>query len=491
MPQDPRRLAALVAVLSISSCNAKQWVIHISTDAPVPQLGSLVQVEIYNDQGMIACDSCTRLISANERGDWPVSLGLALEDEMLDKRLHVRARLLRADHLEQDKAGDIAADAYLDRVGVLPELQGKTAVHLFLGTDCFGVKSQLRAGNFSTCDPATGLLDAEVPLDAVVDHAALPRPGSWPPGKVWDCQGPAPEGMVCVPGGAFVLGGKQYLNLGEAGAAQPEHLTVLRPFFMDTMEYTARRLYALRAAGKYTGKTPLTSAESFLCMWTGTDKDVDNDFPINCVPRSVAADICKAEGKRLPTETEWEYGARNLQRQTVFAWGDDGSGDFCERALVGRGFLREEDPCPEAMERQTCGWWPDCRVYKDGTLLPWWPMPVCTPARLQKTPDCFAYHPRDQTDLGIWDMAGNLSEWVQDAFAPYTDDCWKPPAAHPNWLDNPVCKKAFPQGPVNGEASWRGGSWWYSPRATQAASRFAAGVGAEHYGVGFRCVKNG
>jgi hypothetical protein len=54
------------------------------------------------------------------------------------------------------------------------------------------------------------------------------------------------------------------------------------------------------------------------------------DHPINCVSWDDADSFCRAQGKRLPTEAEWEWAARGALRKWKFPWGaDDPAGRAC------------------------------------------------------------------------------------------------------------------------------------------------------------------
>src|SRR5690606_19045128 len=46
------------------------------------------------------------------------------------------------------------------------------------------------------------------------------------------------------------------------------------------------------------------------------------DHPINCVSWHQADRFCAAQGKRLPTEAEWEMAARGLDRRP-YPWGHE------------------------------------------------------------------------------------------------------------------------------------------------------------------------
>ncbi len=88
------------------------------------------------------------------------------------------------------------------------------------------------------------------------------------------------------------------------------------------------------------------------------------DHPVVHVSQQDAAAYCEAQGKRLPTEAEWEYGARGDSRST-FPWGNDWSS---ERAVFASDETRPVGSKPEG-----------------------------------------------STDAGVADLAGNVWEWTSTA----------------------------------------------------------------------------
>jgi formylglycine-generating enzyme required for sulfatase activity len=78
--------------------------------------------------------------------------------------------------------------------------------------------------------------------------------------------------------------------------------------------------------------------------------------------------------------------------------------------------------------------------------------------------------------MGIYDIAGNVSEW--------TEDCW-----HDNYIKAPVDGSAWVNPGCNRRVV-RGGYWAGSPLRTRAAFRIAAE--ADTYGpvVGFRIARD-
>ncbi len=97
--------------------------------------------------------------------------------------------------------------------------------------------------------------------------------------------------------------------------------------------------------------------------------------PMNCVDLQNAIDFCEWIGGRLPSEAEWEYAASSGGTDRPYPWGD-------------------ETPTSEHAV------WHENPYYNSevpGTS------PVCS-------------HPDGQTTWGLFDMAGNVAEWVADSY---------------------------------------------------------------------------
>ncbi|MEZ4309534.1 MAG: SUMF1/EgtB/PvdO family nonheme iron enzyme [Polyangiaceae bacterium] len=198
-------------------------------------------------------------------------------------------------------------------------------------------------GDASTGSSETGSASSEVAGDAGAQDAA--------PAVA------APEGMVVIPEGVFLMGGPPAFSLPEE---RPQHEVAVGRYYLDLTEVTTGAYKKCIADGKC--KTTHTTT---FCNEPHTDRD---DHPINCVDWEMADAYCAAVGKRLPTEREWEYAARGGAEQRGFSWG-------------------EEPPTPE----RAC--------YMHGESCP------------VKSFAAGAF--------GLYDMSGNVWEWTSSWFGPY------------------------------------------------------------------------
>jgi formylglycine-generating enzyme required for sulfatase activity len=306
--------------------------------------------------------------------------------------------------------------------------------------------------------------------EAASEHAPSASPPGEPP-RTGAPVAPAPlavaplaapscaEDMATIAAGQFFQGSDAYDALPNE---KPAHPVRLAAYCIDRREVTAAQYGACSDIGKCKRADidvdwpGISDAEhetySALCTRDALDK---RDHPINCVSWQMADLYCKAQGKRLPTEAEWEYAARGPDGRT-YPWGD-------------------EEPSAERLN--ACG--AECSAWAKAHHL--------TLEPLYEADDGFAAtapvgrFPAGRSRYGLDDVVGNVWEWVADWYAPY------PTSGDPTASAEP---RQDPLGPVTGERKvMRGGAWngshasWLRP-----SFRYAQVPGARSHGIGFRCA---
>jgi hypothetical protein len=143
--------------------------------------------------------------------------------------------------------------------------------------------------------------------------------GTAAPAKAPSMPAPAmcPRGMAGLPGGSYAGGG-----------------VTVRPFCMDVHEVTVAEYDACvrsrrcSPAWTTTMVTGLSSAD--LAKWSascnGARRD-RSDHPVNCVDWAQSDAYCRAQGKRLPTEDEWEWAATAGGDGRRYPWGSSAPDD--------------------------------------------------------------------------------------------------------------------------------------------------------------------
>jgi formylglycine-generating enzyme required for sulfatase activity len=122
---------------------------------------------------------------------------------------------------------------------------------------------------------------------------------------------PVPAGMVVIAGGTFNMG-------ANAGDAAPVHSVTLSPYFIDQFEVTNARYRACVEAGQC---SPPARRSSDTRPGYFTEAAFDN-YPMLNVTWDQAQAFCRSEGRRLPTEAEWEYAATGGDGR-LYPWGND------------------------------------------------------------------------------------------------------------------------------------------------------------------------
>lgn len=231
------------------------------------------------------------------------------------------------------------------------------------------------------------------------------------------------EGMVLIPAGEFQMGRAELTEDDAKGMRplilrddRPYHAVELDAYWMDAKEVTHAEYAAFVEAS---GRMPPRH-------WVdGEMPSMRSSQPIYNVDWHDARAYCEWAGKRLPTEAEWERAGRGGLEGKDYPWGDEG-------------------PTPETARYNT----------------PLGPGPVGD------------FEPNG---LGLYDMAGGVSEWCLD------------------WFDRTYYERSpakNPRGPEEGMYRIiRGGAWSDAPKRLKVYFRNWVRPDQKSANIGFRCVK--
>lgn len=248
--------------------------------------------------------------------------------------------------------------------------------------------------------------------------------------------------MVRLPDGTFIMGltDEDPFDIQNAGRKR----VTVSSFYIDRFEVTnaeyreyLQSLDQGERDAKLPDSTAFQNAASRADWETYFYGSTYDDYPIVAVTWSQARDYCKWDNKRLPTEAEWEYAARAGRVGGIYPWAG-----FSPQDAYGR-FLANYNPGRQGQAA-------------DGYAF---------------TAPVGSYPP---SRWGLHDMAGNVAEWVRDAYAP----------TYSNLSDlDPVYTDSEEDRHVV-----RGGSW--------SSNAFRIGVGFRDFQsasnassrIGFRCA---
>lgn len=276
--------------------------------------------------------------------------------------------------------------------------------------------------------------------------------------------------LIQVPGGAFEMGTRaqeaaiaaeectslwnSQCDPNFASDSFPPHTVTVSPFYIEDKEVTYDQYLAFLNStqigmGAATGKHR-NGCEGQLCIETRTENQNSNiisdsqnyrvnaaisNYPVAGVTWYGAQAYCVAIGRRLPTEAEWEHAARWTQNN-IYPWGNTFDVQFARTS-------RPQETDPTLVGPRPVGSYP-------------------------------AFN-------GIYDMAGNVAEWVSDWYDPlyYTSQA------------NSGTPIVDPKGPVAGtEKTLRGGSWDALPFFARSVHRQSLPPLGPTLWAGFRCASN-
>ncbi len=314
--------------------------------------------------------------------------------------------------------------------------------------------------------------------------------------------GPAPKGMVWIPGGEFSMGAQDppdgnMVGMQATRDSRPIHRVYVDGFFMDKTDVTNAQFAAfVKATGYVTiaEKTPAAedfpgappenlyaggvvfappdhpvSLEDHFQWWkyvkganwrhpAGPSSNIigKENYPVVQVAYPDAAAYANWAHKRLPTEAEWEFAARGGLAGKPYVWGE------------------KFKPNGKWMANTYQGSFPVKDTGADGFIGI---APVA-----QYAPNAY----------GLYDMAGNVWQWTADWYRP---DYYNQLAQAGGVAQNPKGPDTSfdPAEPSDKKKVHRGGSFLCT---NQYCSRYMVGTrgkgeistGTNH--LGFRCVRN-
>lgn len=224
-----------------------------------------------------------------------------------------------------------------------------------------------------------------------------------------------PEGMVLIPAGEFWMGAEDGLQ-----DARPLHRVHLSSYWFDKYQVTNARYRQCVEGG---GCTPPKDRQAF--------EDLDHaQHPVTNITWNQARSFCQWQGKRLPTEAEWEKAARGTDGRR-FPWGNN---EEVLKSHVRKRDLKVDVSGAELVGRQTA------------------------------------------SPYGVFDLIGSVSEWVKDWYA---EDFYQTSPARD------------PQGPLRGSFRvLRGGEWNEKVPNLQASYRGWDEVTYWGPTLGMRCAED-
>lgn len=250
------------------------------------------------------------------------------------------------------------------------------------------------------------------------------------------------SGLAFVPGGPFIMGRNSGPDIPLN--QQPAHTVTLSPYLIDRYEVTVERYVEFLNNGNPEHyHDSMTSAGIIRNGSAFTFSPSKKSHPITWLSWSDADAFCRFAGGKLPTEAQWEKASRGTEGR-LYPWGNS--------------FYIGQTPPDFFLANYVAGF-----VSKDDFGYSYDGARYTAPT---------GNYPTATSIWGVYDMAGNVSEWCND------------------WYANSFPQESFdPQGPLLGLwRSYRGGSYKNYPEELISTSRYRLDPSQRSDDLGCRCV---
>lgn len=227
---------------------------------------------------------------------------------------------------------------------------------------------------------------------------------------------------VSVPASEFLMGSDKNKDSQAGDDETPQHTVYQDAFWIDQTEVTNAQYARCVASGQCT--SPQSTKSDSRSSYYGVSQFAN--YPVIYVDWNQAQTYCAWAGRRLPSEAEWEKAARGTDGR-IYPWGDT------------------------APDQSKLNFNQD-----------------------QGDTTAVGSYPSGASFYEALDMAGNVSEWVNDW---YSDSYYQQsPARNPPGPTSAMYRVV------------RGGSWNNYVGFVRSAYRDGSPPGRQNSGIGFRCA---
>lgn len=240
-----------------------------------------------------------------------------------------------------------------------------------------------------------------------------------------------PGEMVLIPGGSFSMGCDQSEQVNTCSSDQlPLHTLYISPFKIDRFEVTNSQYAECVNKG-------ICQPPAFASSATRSDyyfNPAFANYPVVNVTWQDAQTYCSWAGKRLPSEAEWERASRADTPWGLYPWGNQAPDCTLANYYSNLGFCAQDTMAVGSM-------------------------------------------PAGANSFGIFELSGNVTEWVADWYSPYY--------YHQSPDTNPTGPDPFL---LNPRKVARGGSWEDKAYRIRISMRLMYPETTASTTIGFRCA---